>query len=280
MEFIEKKGAKIPKLGFGTWQLKGQECVTSVLDAFEIGYRHIDTAQAYENEAEVGRAITESGIVREDIFLTTKIWRDKFKPVDLKHSLKESLEKLQTAYVDLLLLHWPVPEVPLEETLSALKEVNEAGKARLIGVSNFTVDLMRQAVEDCDAPVVNNQVEYHPYLDQTPVLDYACENGMFVTAYSPIARGDVVKDKKLKEIGEKYGKSPVQVTLRWLTQQNGVAAIPKAASREHAESNFDIFDFTLTDEEMSEIFGLARADGRLISPEWSPKWDTPRRKAA
>lgn len=274
MQVVEANGASIPVLGFGTFRLDEREARRMVDTALGIGYRHIDTAQVYENEAGVGQAIEGSSVSREEVFLTTKVWVDSFDRKSLPNSVDESLGKLRTEYVDLLLLHWPNPEVPLAETLEALNRVREEGKTRHIGVSNFTTRLLAEAVEFSEAPLAANQVEYHPFLDQSRLLAAVRQNGMALTAYSPLARGKVAQDRTLQEIGERHGKTPAQVALRWLIQQEGVNAIPKASSRERAASNFDIFDFELSEEEMETIGGLRSPDGRLTSPAGlAPEWD-------
>jgi len=273
MLYIDLQNRKIPALGYGTWQLKGKDCETGVAAALDIGYRHIDTAQIYENEAEVGRALKSSGLKREDLFLTTKVWNDNLAGNRFQKSVEESLNKLQTNYVDLLLIHWPISEVPFEEQMKSLRAVHEAGMARMIGVSNFTVAQMREVVEELGAPIVNNQVEYHPFLSQKPVLDYVRAHGMFLTAYSPLARGKVREEIALREIAEKHGKTVGQITLRWLVQQERVAAIPKAASLDHIRENFDIFNFELDADDMQRINLLTRRASRLINPDWAPHWD-------
>lgn len=273
MKFINIENSKIPVLGYGTWQLRDQECLDGVTNALEIGYRHIDTAQIYQNEEQVGQAIASSGINRSDIFLTTKIWMENVGQQDLARSLDESLKKLKTDYVDLLLIHWPVKEVPFKEQLKALTEVQSKGLTKLIGVSNYTVAQMKEVKENIGAPIVNNQVEYHAYLSQQPVLDYIRANNMFLTAYSPVGRGKVLEDKLIQDIATKYNKSAAQVALRWLIQQDQVAAIPKAARAAHAKSNFEIFDFELTADEMKQIHALAKPDGRMVNPAWAPDWD-------
>lgn len=273
MKTIKIQNKDIPILGFGTWKLTGNGCVKATELALDIGYRHIDTAQIYENEAAVGQAIWNSGVERRDIFLTTKVWMENVSKAKFVKSVDESLRKLKTDYVDLLLIHWPVMDVPLQEQIEALRTIQEAGKAHLIGVSNYPVAMMREVLDDYGVKIVNNQVEYHPFLSQKPVLDFARAHGMFITAYSPLARGAVVGNPVLKKIGAKYGKNEGQVTLRWLSQQPGVAAIPKAASETHIRDNINVHDFTLSDEEMNAIFALARPDGRLINPDWSPLWD-------
>ena len=265
------EGTKVPALGFGTFRMSGEECRSGVADALALGYRHIDTAQGYDNEEQVGLALAKSGVPREEIFLVTKLKPSNFRGDDAIATSEESLRKLRTDYVDLLLLHWPNPEVPLAETLGALEQLQASGKVRNIGVSNFPSKLVREAGEHVD--LFANQVEYHPYLAQKTLLDLSEQMGYLLTAYSPIAKGRVSQDDTLQEIGHEHGKSPVQVTLRWLIQQERVAAIPKASSDEHRRSNFDVFDFELSDEEMSRISELARRDGRIVDPEGAPEWD-------
>lgn len=273
MLFLTFDNIRIPALGFGTWQLAGPVCVRATKQALDIGYRHIDTAQIYGNEAEIGQALKDSAINRSEIFLTTKIWKDNLAARTLRDSVEESLKKLQTDYVDLLLIHWPHQPVPLEEQLRALEAVQKSGKARLIGVSNFPVALMRKTIEKYGVTIANNQVEYHPYLSQKPVLDYVRQHQMFLTAYSPLARGRVKDDAVIKAIAERHGRDTGQITLRWLVQQGDVAAIPKASGEAHIRSNFDIFDFTLSPQEMAEISALARPDGRIVNPDDAPQWD-------
>jgi len=273
MLFIDLNDHKIPALGYGTWQLKGKDCETGVAAALDIGYRHIDTAQIYENEAEVGHALKASGLKREDLFLTTKVWNDHLSENMFQKSVEESLNKLQTNYVDLLLIHWPITSVPFAEQMKSLRAVHEAGMARMIGVSNFTVAQMREVMEELGTRIVNNQVEYHPFLSQKPVLDYVRQHDMFLTAYSPLARGKVREEAALREIADKHGKSVGQVTLRWLVQQERVAAIPKAASLEHIRENFDIFNFDLDADDMQRINLLTQRASRLINPDWAPHWD-------
>lgn len=274
MIYIDIQNRKIPALGYGTWMLKDRECETGVQKALETGYRHIDTAQIYENEADVGRALAASGVARGDIFLTTKVWLTNLKADAFAASVGESLKKLKTDHVDLLLIHWPVTtEVPFAEQMKSLCKVHAEGMTKMIGVSNFTVEQMREVRETLGAPVVTNQVEYHPFLSQRPVLDYVRRHDMFLTAYSPLARGRIRDEKSIADIAQKHGKTPGQITLRWLVQQERVAAIPKAASEQHIRDNFNIFDFTLDAEDMQHLGSLSRQDGRLISPEWAPKWD-------
>ncbi len=269
MIYREVKGTNIPALGFGTYRMSGDECAEAVRHALEIGYRHIDTAQAYDNEEDVARGIGASGVPRGEIFLTTKVWWQNWNYEEALDSAHQSLERLGTDYVDLLLIHWPHPEEPIDEPLDALNQTKAEGTARLIGVSNFTPALLAKAVDK--APLVCNQVEYHPFLDQQSMLASMRQYGMLLVAYSPIARGNVNQERALQEIAEKYGKTPAQVTLRWHIQQDRVAAIPKASKPEHRESNFQIFDFELTDGEMAKIFGLEREE-RMVDPDFAPAW--------
>ena len=272
MHLVEANGAKIPAIGLGTWELRGRACARVVEQAIKLGYRHIDTAQVYENEREVGEGVRASGVKREDVFVTTKIWTSHFAPHELERSTKESLARLRLTEVDLLLLHWPNPHVPLSETLGALAHAKRLGLARHIGVSNFTVALIEEAVAACPEPLVCDQVEYHPYLSQTKVLEACTRNSMALVAYSPVARGKIKNDKTLMRIGYDHRKSPAQICLRWLVQQN-VSAIPRTSRVERLSENIDIFDFALSDEEMDEIFKLASARGRLTDFGFAPKWD-------
>src|ERR1700753_565721 len=241
MQFVEANGARIPALGLGNWELRGRTCTRIVEQAIKLGYRHLDTAQAYENEREVGDGLRASGVKRDEVFVTTKVWTTHFAPHDLERSTKESLVKLRMTEVDLLLLHWPNPHVPLAETLGALAHTKRMGLARHIGVSNFTVALIEEAVKACPEPLVCDQVEYHPYLDQAKVKEACAANGMALVAYSPVARGRIKNDRTLARIAERYGKTTAQVVLRWLVQQN-VCAIPRTSRIERLSENIDIFD--------------------------------------
>ncbi|MBN8981202.1 MAG: aldo/keto reductase [Rhizobiales bacterium] len=272
MQSVEANGAIIPAIGLGTWELRGRDCARLVEQALRLGYRHIDTAQIYENEREVGEGVRASGIKRSDVFVTTKIWTSHFAPNDLLRSAKESLARLRMTEVDLLLLHWPNPQVPLSETLGALAQAKEMGLARNIGVSNFTVALIEEAVAACPAPLVCNQVEYHPYLDQTKVLTACKSFGLALVAYSPVAKGRVKNAEALHRIGQNYGKTAAQVCLRWLIQQ-GVVAIPRTSKVERLSENIDVFNFKLTDSEMDEIFAIGTRQGRITNFGFAPKWD-------
>ncbi|MGR9170936.1 aldo/keto reductase [Rhizobium sp. KDH_Rht_773_N] len=273
MTFISANGVSIPALGFGTFRVPGPDAERMVSHVLASGYRHIDTAQIYGNEADVGEGIRRSGVARGDIFLTTKVWVENYRHDAFLASVDESLGKLKTDYVDLLLLHWPNEAVPLAEQIGALNEVAKAGKVRHIGVSNFNTDLMRQAVALSSQPIVTNQVEYHPYIDQTPVLRAAKQLDMSVTAYYAMADGKVFDDAVLTAIAARHGKSVAQVVLRWIVQQ-GVIALSKTVSENRAKENAAVFDFELSPEEMAAIHALARPDGRIVSPEGlAPVWD-------
>ena len=273
MHYVEAHGARIPALGFGTFRLDGQAARRMVGCALEIGYRHIDTAQMYGNEAEVGAAIEAAGVARDEIWLTTKIWPDNFRDGELQRAAAESVERLRTE-PDVLLLHWPNPRVPLAETLGALNEVKRRGLTRHIGISNCPSALIRESVALSEAPLILNQVEYHPYLSQRTVLAELQRHGMALTAYAPIAQGKVFSDPTLERIGGRHGKNPGQVALRWLLQQDAVAAIPRSSREANAKANFDIFDFTLSADEMAEIAALARPDGRVVTAAgMAPQWD-------
>lgn len=269
MHFVTSGRARIPALGLGTHTLHGRACVEAVRQALDVGYRHIDTASEYGNEREVGRGMEDAGVPRDEIFLTTKVWWDRLRHDDVLASATDSLEQLATEYVDLLLIHWPNDDVPLSETLTAMQQLVDEGRVRHIGVSNFTPPLLQRAVELADVRCL--QVEYHPFLAQDELLTLARRHQLVLTAYSPLAQGKVLGNATLRDIGNRYGTSPAQVALRWLVQQERVAAIPRSASAEHRSANLRIFDFALTDEEMRDIAGLARGD-RMIDPAFAPAW--------
>jgi 2,5-diketo-D-gluconate reductase B len=274
MLYVETHGARIPALGLGTFRLDGRTAGRMVAYALEIGYRHIDTAQMYGNEAEVGAALASSGVARDEVWLTTKIWPDDFREGDLQRAAGQSVRHVRTE-PDLLLLHWPNPRVPLRETIGALNEARRQGLTRQIGISNSPTALIRESVALSEAPLLVNQVEYHPYLSQRAVLEELRAQGMALTAYSPVAQGQVFADRTLPRIGERHGKNPGQVALRWLLQQDGVSAIPRSSREAHAKANLDVFDFALAAEEMAEISALARPQGRLVNPAgFAPRWDS------
>ena len=256
MQYKQIKNEEVPSIGLGTWRLSGGDCMEAVESALSLGYRHVDTAQMYRNEEEVGRGISDSGVDREEIFLVTKLSTGNFTHDKVLSSARESLEKLGADYVDLLLMHWPNPRVPLGETLGAMVTLQEEGSVKHIGVSNFPAEMVEEATRH--AEIFCNQVEYHPRNPQYELLEQARNLDYLLTAYSPVAKGRITNDATLEEISSAHGKTPAQVALRWLVQQEKVCAIPKAQSPEHQESNLDIFDFELSEEEMGRVSGLGR----------------------
>jgi 2,5-diketo-D-gluconate reductase B len=256
VEYQSIKGEKVPSLGLGTYRLTGEACVGAVSLGLSMGYRHIDTAQMYGNESEVGRGIEDSGVGRDEIFLTTKVWPSDYAHDRVISKTRESLNKLRTGHVDLLLMHWPGDGVPLGETLGAMRELQEEGAVRHIGVSNFSPSLVEGASGYAD--VFCNQVEYHVYRRQDTLLDQARSLNYLLVAYRPLSRGGVERDATLREVGRAHGKTAAQVALRWLVQQEKVAAIPKATGEEHLRSNLDVFDFELTNEEMDRVSALGK----------------------
>ncbi len=253
MDVTTVRGVEIPTVGLGTWRLTGERCRTSVRTALELGYRHVDTAQEYGNERQVGGALRDSDVDRDDVFVTTKLGRRNRGYDDVLRSTEESLAKLGTGYVDLLLIHWPNLTTPLRDTLAAMSELVDDGRVRHVGVSNFDLDRLIRARELSEHDIVTNQVQYNPYWSQSELLDYCRIHDIALTAYSPLAHGGVLDDPVLEEIGTRYGKTAAQISIRWLVQQPNVLTVPKATSREHLADNIDVFDFELTDEEMDRI---------------------------
>jgi 2,5-diketo-D-gluconate reductase B len=271
-QIVEANGARIPALGLGTFELRGAVCTGVVAQALQLGYRHIDTAEMYGNEAEVGEGLRASGVGRDDVFITTKVWPEHLEPAALERATKDSLARLRLAAVDLLLIHWPNPHIPLADTIGALCRMEEAGLARHIGVSNFTVPLIEEAVRLATVPLVTNQIEWHPFLDQTKVAAACRRHGLAVTAYSPIARGRVSSDATLRAIGARHSKTAGQVSLRFLLEE-GAIVIPRTTRRERLEENMAIFDFALDGGEMTEIRKLAHPAGRMLDWSGAPDWD-------
>ena len=271
---VTANGAEIPLLGLGTWDLRGRNCARMVEQALRFGYRHIDTAEMYHNEREVGEGLHASGVKRGDAFVTTKVWPSHFAPRELERAARDSLTRLRLREVDLLLLHWPNPQIPLADTLGALCKVKRDGLTRHIGVSNFTVKLIEEAVRLSTEPLVCNQIECHPFLDQSKVIAACRKHGMAIVAYSPIARGGARNDKLLARIGGVHGKTAAQVCLRFLVQQQ-IVVIPRTSKEQRLAENAAIFDFALSAAEMKEIAGLARRDGRIVDWSYSGRaqWD-------
>ena len=274
MQTVEANGASIPVLGMGTWTLKGQACTELVSHALKVGYRHIDTAAAYDNEEAVGEGIRASGIKRDDIFLTTKVWWADIAGGDLERSAEASLKRLGVDRVDLLLIHWPNPAIDLAESVKALNRVRASGAARHIGVSNFPTALLAEAVRLSEAPLVANQVEYHPFLNQDRVYAACRDAGMAMVSYCPLARGgDLFSQPEVAGPAERYGKTPAQIVLRWHVQQEGVIAIPRTSNAGRLAENADIFDFSLSEEEMRSISALRQRGSRICDYDFSPVWD-------
>jgi 2,5-diketo-D-gluconate reductase B len=274
MHYITLKGAKVPALGFGTYPLSGEAGRRAIAEAIGVGYRHIDTAQMYGNEADVGAAIRASKVDRGELFVTTKIDNGNHGAAGARRSAEDSLRALGGTYIDLLLIHWPMRPATHAETLAAMAKLKEEGKVRHIGVSNFNVKLLSDAIDRHGADLLCDQVEYHPYLSQRAVLAEVTRRGMMLTAYCPIAHGKVSRDPVIAGIAKRLGKTPTQVTLRWLIEQQNVAAIPKAGSRAHMIENISIFDFALTDADRRAIDRLGSPSGRIVDPGgWAPAWD-------
>lgn len=272
MQYKNIQGIDVPEIGLGTYKLHDRECTNAVRMALDIGYRHIDTAQMYKNGREIGQAISVSTVPREDIFLSTKIWHTNLDSEDVLQTTEESLRNLDTPYVDLLMIHWPNKQYDLRETIESMLVLRDQGKAMNIGVCNFPLHMLKKVNEEIRAPIFCDQVEFHPFLDQFDLLDYAIENDILLTAYSPLAKGKVEEDEVLQEIAASHGKTPAQISLRWLIEQENVVAIPKASSQEHLELNFDIYDFELTDDEFERIDMIDKSK-RLVNPSFAPNWD-------
>jgi 2,5-diketo-D-gluconate reductase B len=276
MLFVEANGATIPAIGLGTWELRGRACARIVEQALRIGYRHVDTAEVYENEREVGEGLRAAGVTRADVFVTTKVWSDHLAPREFERATKQSLTRLRLSEIDLLLIHWPNPRIPLAETMGALCRMKSAGLARHIGVSNFTVALIEEAVGLATEPLVVDQIEWHPFIDQSKVRAACRRHGIAVTAYSPIARGRIAGNDVLDRVAAAHGKSAAQVSLRFLIQE-GAIVIPRTSRPERLAENLAIFDFALSEGEMEDIRALAHPRGRIVDWSGAPAWDEPER---
>ncbi len=272
---IKANGASIPQVGFGTMRQKGDPGAQATKDAIDVGYRHIDTAANYGNEEDVGRGIKASGIKREELFVVTKVWTTNLNEGVLQTSAEESLKKLGLSYVDLLLIHWPNAAVPMKESITALCATKKRGLTRHIGVSNHTIAMVEQAVEIATEPLVCNQFENHPHLDQSRIMAVSKKHGLAFVAYCPLGRADVggvMAEPVIQEIAKAKGRTPAQVSLRWNIQQGNVV-IPGSGKKERLAENLSVFDFTLSDDEMKKISALARPNGRVVNPPHAPKWD-------
>lgn len=263
---------KIPALGLGTWQLQGDVLAASVSAAASAGYRHFDTAPRYENEAAVGAALRATGLARERYFVTTKVWHSELHADDLRRSAESSVERLGVGPVDLLLVHWPNPEVPLAETISALCQAKRDGLAHHVGVSNFSRARLEAAIALADEPLAANQCEYHPRLDQSKLIAACRHHGIAFIGYAPLGSGNLLNDVQICDIATAHDKTPAQVVLRWHYQQ-GTVAIPRSASPVRVAQNIDIVDFVLDDDQMAQISALAHPDGRIFRPSWAENWD-------
>lgn len=263
------RGVAVPSVGIGTWRVSNDDAPGVIRTALEVGYRHIDTARGYENERGVGQGVRDSGLPREQVFVTTKVRREDARPDDVRRSVTQSRNDLGLEYIDLVLLHWPNPDVPVEQTIEALNALREEGQTREFGVSNFPPGLLRRAL--AAGPVFANQVEYHPLLGQNELLKLAADNDMALTAYAPLANGRVLDEPALVEIGRRHGKTAGQVALRWLLDQQNVLVIPKSSSRKHQEENLAVFDFALSDDERAQIDRLDKSQ-RFYNPPSAPDW--------
>ncbi|MBJ3776698.1 aldo/keto reductase [Acuticoccus mangrovi] len=268
-------GVSIPKLGIGTFGMNDEACARAVAAGLDLGYRHVDTAEMYQNEKAVGEGIRASGLARDDVFVTTKVWHDHLADGILQAAAEASLERLGLDRVELYLIHWPGRTTPVAEAVAALCKVKHRGLARAVGISNFPVALIEEAVAAADVPLAVNQVEYHPYLDQSKVLATLRKHGMGLTAYCPLARGKVLEDEVIAAIARRHGVPPATIALAWLIGQDGVIAIPKSASPERLKDNFRALDVSLDADERAAISALADPGGRLIDPEFAPNWDDP-----
>lgn len=269
---IEVSGARIPSIGLGTMTLKGDTCVDAVSAALGMGYRHIDTAAFYGNEAEVGEGIRKSGVSREEVFLTTKVRHTDLPAGLFEAAVAGSLERLGLPYVDLLLIHWPSPELRPADYIPLLCEAKRKGQAKHIGVANFTKALLEETAQVADEPIVNNQIEVHPFLDARSIIDECKRRGVSITAYCPLGRGRIPGNSVLERIAKTHGKTEAQVALRWLIQQD-IIPIPRTANPEKLKLNLDVFDFMLAGSEMADIGKLAQPNGRIVNPPQAPKWD-------
>ena len=274
MQFVEAHGARIPQIGMGTMTLKEDVCVQAVKTALQVGYTHLDTAAFYGNEKEVGEGLRASGVKRDGIFITTKVRENNLLPDLFQKSLDESLARLQLPYVDLLLIHWNNKDIPFSVSIPALCKAKKDGKAKHIGVANFTTKMLDDAWAVTSEPLVCNQIEMHPFINQDKVVAASKKHGMAIVAYCPIARGKAPGAEALERIGKAHGKTAAQVSLRYLVQL-GTIPIPRSASPEHLKANLDVFNFNLSDAEMGELKMLNATNMRVVNPPHAPVWDAP-----
>ena len=269
---IRTQGISLPRLGLGTFRMLGDACRAAVESALGLGYRHIDTAEMYGNEDAIGAAIASAGIARKDLHITTKVWNDNLAPDAIRRAFDASLNKLRLDQVDLYLVHWPAKNMNLPAMFETLLRLRQEGGTRAIGVANFNIALLRTVVDEIKAPIACNQVEYHVMLDQTPLRKYLAAKAIPLVAYCPLAQGRIASDATLAAIGRKHGASAAQVALKWLLDQDGVAAIPKASRSESQRANLDALNVGLDDEDRRAIAALPK-DKRCVSPGFAPAWD-------
>jgi 2,5-diketo-D-gluconate reductase B len=272
MESLTTQGISLPRLGLGTFRMQGDVCRAAVESALGLGYRHIDTAEMYGNEEAIGPAIAASGVARKDLHVTTKVWHENLAPDAIRKAFDTSLAKLKLDHVDLYLVHWPSPNMNLATVLETLMKLKEEGRTRAIGVANFNIPLLKKAVEEIKAPIACNQIEYHVMLDQTPVRKYLASKSIPLVAYCPLAQGRAASNEVLMAIGEKHSASAAQVALKWLLDQDGVAAIPKASRAESQQANLGALKVTLDDDDRKAIAALPK-DQRFVKPGFAPAWD-------
>jgi 2,5-diketo-D-gluconate reductase B len=272
MESLQTQGISLPRLGLGTFRLQGDACRAAVESALGLGYRHIDTAEMYGNEEAIGPAIAASGVARKDLHVTTKVWNENLAPDAIRKAFDTSLKKLKLDHVDLYLVHWPSPDMKLPAVLETLMKLKQEGRTRAIGVANFNIALLKQAVEEIKAPIACNQIEYHVLLDQTPIRKYMTAKSIPLVAYCPLAQGRAASNEALIAIGKKHNASAAQVALKWLLDQDGVAAIPKASRAESQKANLGALNVKLDDNDRKAIAALPK-DQRFVKPGFSPVWD-------
>lgn len=272
MDNLKTQGISMPKLGLGTFRMQGDACRAAVESALSIGYRHIDTAEMYANEESIGAALAAARLPRGELHVTTKVWHENLEPAAVRRAFDGSLNKLRLDHVDLYLVHWPSGSANWGAVFETLMKLKEEGRTRAIGVANFTTALLKNVVEDIRAPIACNQIEYHAMLDQSKVLAYLNAKSIPLVAYCPLAQGRVASDPVLGEIGAKHHATAAQVALKWLLEQDGVAAIPKASRRESQQANLDALKITLDDADRKKIAALPK-DRRCVNPGFAPAWD-------
>ena len=272
MEYLQTQGIRLPRLGLGTYRMQGEVCRAAVESALGLGYRHIDTAEMYGNEDAIGAAIAASGVARKDLHVTTKVWNENLAPDAIRRAFETSLKKLRLDQVDLYLVHWPSRNMNLPAMFETLIRLQQDGRTRAIGVANINIALLKTVVEEIKAPIACNQVEYHVMLDQTPLRKYLVAKSIPLVAYCPLAQGRAAEDPTLIAIGKKHNASAAQVALKWLLDQDAVAAIPKASRRESQQANLDALRLTLDEADREAIAALPK-DSRLVNPGFAPAWD-------